>query len=206
MAVRGPGKRGRPPAAEMVPQPEGLVAGDVAYIEREKESVPVKWTPRHDIVVALYLGGLKNWEIAAQVGFSEGKVSAILNDPRAAIVKDRLGSQAFEQSVEVQDRIFGYAHEALDEVVEQMRMSNDERVRQKAAFSILDRAGYSKIERRAAATAPVSDDVARRMLKALDEIKGSAEKYDYSTALVGPIVDAEVEILPEAGDGTADAA
>lgn len=184
----------------MIPQPEGLVAGDVAFIEREKASVPVKWTPRHDIVISLHLAGLKNWEIAGQVGFSEAKVSAIINDPRAAIVKDRIGSQAFEQSVEVQDRIFGYAHEALDEVVEEMRMSTDEKVRQKAAFSILDRAGYSKIERRADLIAPVSEDLARRMIKSIEEINATRDRFDYSTALVGPVVDTEVEIISE--DGT----
>lgn len=41
------------------------------------------WKPRHDIVVALHCSGDTNIEIAEKTGYTEVRVSQILNDPQA---------------------------------------------------------------------------------------------------------------------------
>ena len=84
---------------------------------------------------------------------------------------------------DVFERIRLYANEALTVVVDQMR---DEmmypNVRQRAAFSVLDRGGYGKIEKRLVAHAEVSEKAADMLSEALTEARriGEAIEADYT--------------------------
>lgn len=109
----------------------------------DKKWSPEKWSPRHRVVVALHLGGDKNKEIAEKLDMSEGRISVILNDPRAVYEIERMAGRVADRTVDTSLRIKLYANEALDEIIDEVRTARDVRVRQKAAFGILDRAGYT---------------------------------------------------------------
>lgn len=107
---------------------------------------PDKWSPRHRIVVALHLAGDKNKEIAEKLDLSESRVSIILNDPRAVHEVQRMSAQVADRTLDTHLRLKLYANEALDEIVEELRSSRSEKIRQKAAFGVLDRAGFTPIK------------------------------------------------------------
>lgn len=144
-----------------------------------KEWEPEVFSQRHKLAVLMQAAGLKNWEIAEELGFSESRVSVILNDPRARAVLEQYSREVVDSLTDVRLRLKYYANEALTEVVEEMRHSDDPRVRQRAAFGILDRAGYSKIEKRFVATAQVDPDAARLMADALHESRDGDQGAEY---------------------------
>lgn len=101
------------------------------------------WNPRHKLVVAMHCSGKKNTEIAELLGLHPGTVSQILNDPRAIYETEELAKRLTDLTIDTGVRLKLLSNEALDEVVEEMRTARDVKVRQKAAFGILDRAGYA---------------------------------------------------------------
>jgi hypothetical protein len=48
------------------------------------------WTPAHESVVQLHLANYDNSEIATTLGYTVGRVSQILQDPRAKIAKHKI--------------------------------------------------------------------------------------------------------------------
>lgn len=145
----------------------------------QKNYQPEKWTARHRKCVALEMAGLKNKEIAEIMGWSESKVSVTLNDDRAAVDRNELAGDIQEKVQDVHLRLQMISNEALDEVIDEMRHSSDENVRQRAAFSILDRAGYGKVNKHVVARSPVSDEVVDRLEETLEEIEELEEGVDY---------------------------
>lgn len=115
-------------------------------MQGDKPWSPEKWSPRHRLVVALHLGGDKNNEIAEKLGMSESRVSIILNDPRSVHEIERMASTVADRTLDTALRLKLYANEALDEIVEEMRTARSEKVRQTAAFGILDRAGFTPVK------------------------------------------------------------
>ncbi len=111
----------------------------------DKTWSPDSWSPRHRLIVALHLGGDKNGEIADKLDVSLSHVSVILNDPRAVYEIENLAQSVADRTVDTALRIRLYANEALDEIVEELRGSRNEKVRQTAAFGLLDRAGYTPV-------------------------------------------------------------
>lgn len=104
---------------------------------------PDKWGVRHRICVALHMGGDRNKEIAERLGCSESWVSKTLGDARAVYEIAQLEKNLADRTMDTALRFKLYANEALDEIMEELRSCSDVRVRQKAAFGILDRAGYT---------------------------------------------------------------
>lgn len=111
----------------------------------DKTWSPDKWSPRHRLIVAMHLGGDKNREIAERLRVSPSHISVVLNDPRAVYDIERLAQNVADRTVDTSLRIKLYANEALDEIVEELRTSRNEKVRQGAAFGLLDRAGYTPV-------------------------------------------------------------
>jgi transposase len=142
----------------------------------EKAWSPEKWNPRHRLIIALHLAGDKNKEICEKLGLSESHVSLILNDPRAVYEIENLAQGVADRTVDTALRIKLYANEALDEIVEELRTSRNEKVRQTAAFGLLDRAGYTPVRENGEEAPPtLPEDVVQRMeetTKELVEYKG----------------------------------
>lgn len=182
------------------PEHESVMEQPVSFREdtvQLKPWEPEEWTPRHELVVRLHLASIRNKDIPRwmeQAGvepFSESRISVIINDPRAQRLREMFARSAIDRMENVQDRLEAVSNEALTEVIDQLRNHEDAKVRQRAAFSILDRAGYSKIERRAVASFNVTDKVLDRMEQALKETKQSHE-LDYSK-----IPEVQAEVLSE---------
>jgi hypothetical protein len=152
---------------------------------------PEDWSPRHDLVVRLHLAGIRNKDIprwmeqAGAESFCESRISVILNDPRAQQLKEHFARTAIDRMENVQERLEAVANEALTEVIELMRRAEDASVRQRSAFSILDRAGYSKIERKTVANFDVTEKLLDRMERAAKEGR-SLSDLDYGKALPVP--------------------
>lgn len=144
-----------------------------------KESFPADfkdWEPevfgqRHKLAVLMHASGMRNKEVAEALGYTQSRVSVILNDPRARAVLETHAQELADSLQDVRLRLKYYANEALDEIIDEVRHAEDARVRQRAAFGILDRAGYSKIEKKFVASAQVDADAARVMADALHESK-----------------------------------
>ena len=137
----------------------------------EKEWSPEKWNPRHRLIVALHLAGDKGREIAEKLGVSESHISLILNDPRAIYEIENLAQSVADRTVDTALRIKLYANEALDEIVEELRSSRNEKVRQTAAFGLLDRAGYTPVREVREEAAPLlPQEVVDRMEETTREL------------------------------------
>jgi len=162
----------------------------------EKAWSPTKWNPRHRLIIALHLAGDKNKEICEKLGLSESHVSLILNDPRAVYEIENLAQGVADRTVDTALRIKLYANEALDEIVEELRTSRNEKVRQTAAFGLLDRAGYTPVrEVREEAPPLLPEDVVQRMeetTRELTEYKGMYKE-------IAPKELEEVEEVPAVG-------
>lgn len=140
-------------------------------MEGDKAWSPEKWSPRHRLIVALHLSGDKNIEICEKLGVCESHVSLILSDPRAIYEAENMAQSVADRIVDTSLRIKLYANEALDEIMEELRTSRNEKVRQTAAFGILDRAGYTAIRDVKEEVAPLlPEEVATRMEEATKEI------------------------------------
>jgi hypothetical protein len=136
------------------------------------------WLPRHNLVCQLHAIGMKNKEIAAATGYAETKVSVIINDPRARVVIQRTLEHMASNISDLHTRLKVHATEALDEIVAELRESKDERIRQKAAFGILDRAGYTPVNKQLIIAGSMDERVASRMEKAMEKMEAIEAEYE----------------------------
>ncbi len=161
-----------------------------------KDWSPDKWNPRHRLIVALHVAGDKSREICEKLGVSESHVSLILNDPRAIYEIENLAQGIADRTVDTALRIKLYANEALDEIVEELRTSRNEKVRQTAAFGLLDRAGYTPVrEVREEAPPLLPQDVVQRM----EETTRELVEYQGTYKVVEPVELEDVEEVTAVG-------
>ncbi|MCP1391888.1 MAG: hypothetical protein J5I35_03955, partial [Methanothrix harundinacea] len=137
-------------------------------ISRERSYEPENWGPQHRMIVALRMAGMKNKEIAERMGLGAPRVSIILNDPRAQAEIQRMAPVVANSTLDAHVRLQLLSSEALDEISAELRESPDEKIRQKAAFGILDRAGYGPQSTRVVKPAPFDSKVEDRLLRALE--------------------------------------
>lgn len=137
----------------------------------DKTWSPEKWSPRHRLIVAMHLGGDRNNEIAERLSLSESHISVVLNDPRAVYEIERMASVVADRTLGTSLRMKLYSNEALDEIVDEMRTSPNVKVRQSAAFGILDRAGFTPVKGTEVEAPPLlPEEVVERMEAATNEI------------------------------------
>jgi hypothetical protein len=107
-----------------------FLPGEVEYIE--------------EMVVVLHLAGYSKVQMASIIGVSTPQITKILQDPAVSekLVKIRA---ALPQAA--LDLLQGYMVEAVQAIVDIMRISEDDAIVLKAAGEILDRAGLSKASR-----------------------------------------------------------
>lgn len=150
---------------------------------------PDSWSPRHRMVVALYAtGAFTNKQISEITGISYNRISIIINDPRAQFELREFAARAAEHVADVHSMIRFAAVEAFQEIMDEMRNSKNENVRQRAAFGILDRAGYTPVQKHL---------VGRTELPA-----GLAERVEETSRELKEIVGASRFVAPEAsGEG-----
>ncbi len=89
--------------------------------------------------------GATQMQIAEQMGVSLDALSLICNSP---LFRDELDKVLEKKAYVVADRLEDLANEALDNIKGLMRNARSEMVKKGAAESILDRAGYSRLEKK----------------------------------------------------------
>lgn len=140
------------------------------------------WGEDHEVVVVLHIAGKSDQQIAATLGRSETWVRGVLDSDRAlhacAEFERSVVDQVASRASHVQGRLRSYAGEALDQLVEILRMSTEEKMRFKAATAILDRAGFTAVQRSVVAGTTLPAEVADRMEEALQDMQ--AIDADYS--------------------------
>lgn len=146
------------------------------YYDREK------FTSRHALMCDMHIAGMSNNDIASALDCSHVTVSVILGDARAkSYIKEQRDLIA-ASTPDIYKKLECYAHEAVDELVRQMRFgTKDDKVKQTAAFGILDRLGFSPIKKEITAKAdiPLSDKHAEKMERLLDESKEIKAKFRF---------------------------
>jgi predicted transcriptional regulator len=138
-------------------------------VHRLKYWEPDTYDHQHMLICRLSIS-MSNKAIASALGITETWVSVILNDPRAAPIRDLALRDVADNISDVQGIIAAAAPEAARLVIQQIRnpMEKSE-IRQRAAFGLLDRAGYSKVERRQVSGMEISPELAERMEQTLSE-------------------------------------
>lgn len=154
----------------------------------ERDYQPEKWTSRHRACVALEISGMKPKAIAERLGYTVSRVSIILSDPRAALDRRELAKGITDRLTDVQMKLQVASHEAVDELIDELRNSADEKVRHKAANSILDRAGYSTIRREVKPAPEIPDELGDRMAEVMEEME-NIQEADYE--VLDPEIDEE---------------
>lgn len=120
---------------------------------------PEVWTARHELVCDLHIAGYDNREIARKLEKSEGWVSVILSDSRAAEYVRR-ARMAMEQGLaqDIYGRLQALAPDAIAAIEDDVKMARqldegqslatkDRALRQKASFGVLASLGYGPISK-----------------------------------------------------------
>jgi hypothetical protein len=139
------------------------------------------WTPRHDMIALLYASGMRVSEIAEQLGYHPNRVSLILSDPRAAERIAHYRERVVESMADVGLKLKALALEALDTAAYWMR-SRDPKlapVSARSAFGILDRAGFSKVEKHLVASVDIPPERLNRLEELARAAKEAREQFNY---------------------------
>lgn len=146
-------------------------------------------------MVLLEIAGKKPKEIAEIVDMSISRVSVILGDRRAEIERLSLAEKLSDQITDIHTKLQLYAHEALETVIDEMRApENKSELRVKVGFGILDRAGFTPVQKQVVAHAEIPVEIAERMEIVASELKENRPVYEK----VKPKIDeAEFEVMED---------
>lgn len=138
----------------------------------EKAYQPEKWTSLHRYIVLLEIAGKKPGEIAQIMDMSNGRISVILGDRRAELDRIDIGSSIAGRMTDIHTKLELYAHESLEVIVEEMRdFNNKAELRVKAGFGILDRAGFTPLNKEFIPQTELPLEIAERMETVSLELK-----------------------------------
>lgn len=153
-------------------------------VSREKYYQPEKWSSFHRYLVMLEIAGKRPGQIAEIVDITIGRVSTILNDPRAELDRINLGAALADRLTDVQSKLELYAHEALDVIVDELRdVTNRAETRIKAGFGLMDRAGYTPSVREDLPPAP---DIPEELISRVEEVSKELEENQFTYRMIEP--------------------
>ena len=139
------------PLDSLISDMASLMPSSLAEVET---APPSKWTPqklipRHREIMRRIVEGATYQEISEEMGISPPSIYIIAN---SAIFKEELLVLEAQADFNVIKRADALSGEALDTLKNLMRKARTESVRYASASGILDRAGYSKIEKKVIAS------------------------------------------------------
>jgi hypothetical protein len=172
-------------------------------IEQVRENPVVKeLSDRHEYAIALKAIGLTNNEICERLGFEPAYLSRVFKDPKAISRLETYKKNLIEKTVDVAQKLQESADEALDTVVHWMRKRDDSlaAVSVRSAFGILDRAGYSKIEKHIHGHMQMSSEQIAGMQGLAHAANKAQEAFDYGRDVTGLIENDTTGAEPEGGD------
>jgi len=106
---------------------------------------PQKLTPRHREIMRRLLEGAPRLVIAEEMGLSPQAITIIST---SQLFKAELAKMETNADFQVIRRAEDLSNEALDTLKNMMRFAKSEAMKLRAADSILDRAGYAKVEKK----------------------------------------------------------
>lgn len=110
-------------------------------------TIKTLWPHHRSMCRAMVAGGLTPGQLATAYGFTPGQITRIINSPMFRLELERLEGEAEELAIDVRADLKRIAVRAVEILDEQMnQVGTTEQTKQKAAFGILDRAGYGKRE------------------------------------------------------------
>lgn len=129
--------------------PEALAAKPPCA-EAETSQTPTKWEPqklnaRHREIMRRLLEGANYRMIAEEMGIH---VQTVMLVSTSKMFVSELSKMESEADFTVIKRAENLSHEALDTLKNIMRFGKSDLARKSAADSVLDRAGYSKVEKK----------------------------------------------------------
>lgn len=118
-----------------------------AEIETKQPSKwePQKLTPRHREIMRRLLEGAHRNTIAEEMGITPQSITILST---SQLFREELAKMEKEADFQVIRRAEDLSNEALDVLKNMMRFARSEAMKLRAADSILDRAGYAKVEKR----------------------------------------------------------
>ena len=146
---------------------------------KDKYWEPMRFNSRHKAVCVLKANGYTNAEIGEHLGYSEARVSVILCDKRAVEFLISAEKNFSANMSDVGEKILLLAQSALDQTEDIMLNGDKDSTRLTAALGILDRAGFSKVNKTIALEARITGEAARALMGVeIEEIPDA----DYSLA------------------------
>lgn len=155
----------------------------------------VKWSPKHDQVVALRLAGYDVMSICATTGYSDVQVRRILKNPRAKKAMEAARERMLGKFlVGIQDQMVSLGPRALKNIAQTIRQDTEVGTKAKVhqdnvSFELLSRLGFSKKASRengdGVRGALLDRDMQERLVTALEksnkarEIHANAEEVEY---------------------------
>ena len=130
--------------------PEALTAKPPCAEAELANTAPVKWepkhlNPRHREMMRRLLEGANYRIIAEEMGVH---IQTVMLVATSKMFVSELAKMEAEADFNVIKRAESLSHEALDTLKNLMRFGKSELARKSSADSILDRAGYSKVEKK----------------------------------------------------------
>ena len=99
--------------------------------------------PRHRAMARYVAVGVPNSELALRFGMTAAQISRIVNSPVFEAEVKRLTDQIDEEVVDIRKDLELLAPRAVEVIDEQLNYpGTDDKVRQRAAFDVLDRCGH----------------------------------------------------------------
>ncbi len=165
-------------------------------VSREKYYQPEKWSSFHRYLVMLEIAGKRPGQIAEIADITIGRVSTILNDPRAELDRINLGAALADRLTSVQSKLELYAHEALEVIVDELRdTTNKAEIRVKAGFGLMDRAGYTPNTKEDVPHAP---DIPEELVARVEEISKELLDSEFTYRMIEPkLLEGAEEVMSE---------
>ena len=166
-------------------------------IARQKSYQPVNWTARHRNCIALEMAGFKPKEICEILGWKIAKVSVTLNDARADLERTDLAGRIIDKMTDVHVQLHLLSNEAVEQAADIMRYSENDGVKLKAAFGILDRAGYSTVHKilNGSEGVELPDETLDRMEEVVAELDKHSKTYHTPEPAFEEAEEAEFEVV-----------
>lgn len=131
---------------------------------------PQKLNPRHREIMRRMLEGASQKTIAEEMGITPQAVTLICTSKLFIAELEKHESQATFQVIR---RAEDLSNEALDTLKNLMRYARTENTKMRAADSILDRAGYAKVEKRMIGIVSGEDVIRELNRRRRDEVANS---------------------------------
>jgi len=138
---------------------------------------PKKFNDRHRQMIVCSAIGMKNVEIAKAFNMSQSRVSIILTDPRAKLLKAEISADFISEITrDAGQMITGSAVEAVEKIQYLLRNSENERVQLNAAQDLLDRGGHKAKEVRENHNINVDGEGVSTLIETLAQLREQPEE------------------------------